>query len=271
MRALRFTILSIGGVLGILYVLAMTALYFGQEKMIFHAARLPEDFRYESSQPYEDCTIRCPDGNTLNGLLFKATQPKGVVLYLHGNAGTIAQWGAIGPDYTALGYDVLVLDYRGYGKSKGDIESESQFFDDVTAAYKMLESRYRNIVIVGYSIGTGPSAYLASKFRPSALVLQAPYYNLVELADSRVPFVPDFLKKYRFETNLYLPKVKCPVYIFHGTDDKLIAFHHGKRLSELLPKSQSKFFPLSGVGHGGINQDEQFLTELKIILEKAAS
>lgn len=271
MRALRFTILSIGGVLGILYVLAMTALYFGQEQMIFHAARLPEDFKYESSQPYEDCSIRCRDGNTLNGLLFKTAQPKGVVLYLHGNAGTIAQWGAIGPDYTALGYDVLVLDYRGYGKSEGEIESEAQFLDDVTAAYQMLEKRYQNIVIVGYSIGTGPSAYLASKFNPSVLVLQAPYYSLLELADSRVPLVPDFLKKYRFETNLYLPKVKCPVYIFHGTEDRLIVFSHGKRLSELLPKGQSQLFPLSGVGHGGINQDERFLDKLKNILDRAAA
>jgi pimeloyl-ACP methyl ester carboxylesterase len=125
-------------------------------------------------------------------------------------------------------------------------------------------------VVIGYSIGTGPAAYLASKNKPSALILQAPYYNLLELADSRVPLVPDFLKKYRFETNIFLPKVTCPVYIFHGTDDRLISFSHGERLNKLM-KGKSMLFPLSGVGHGGINTDARFLSELKIILDKAAT
>lgn len=270
MRALRFTILSIGAVLGVLYIIFLTTLYFGQEKMIFHQSKLPSDHRFAFTEPFEEMSIACEDGTKLNGLLFTTENPKGLVFYLHGNAGTIEQWGNLGSDFSGMGYDIFVLDYRGYGKSEGNIESEAQFFADVTAAYQTLEKRYDNIVVIGYSIGTGPSAYLASKFNPSALVLQAPYYNLVELADSRVPFVPDFLKKYRFETNLFLPKVKCPVYIFHGTDDRLIAFSHGERLHKLMKNGQSQLFPLEGVGHGGINQDDAFLSEFKVILDKAA-
>jgi len=269
-RALRFVILSVGGVGLALYLLFMIGLYFGQEKMIFHAAKLPADFDYKFEQPFEELSIRADDGTNLNALLFTTPNPRGAVLYLHGNAGTLEHWSSIAPDYTANSYDVMLLDYRGYGKSEGAIESEAQFFSDVTAAYRTLEKRYKNVVIVGYSIGTGPAAYLASKFNPSALVLQAPYYNLVELADSRVPFVPDFLKKYRFETNLFLAKVKCPVYIFHGTDDRLISFDNGERLHELMPDGQSRLIALNGVGHGGINQDDTFLAELEKILDKAA-
>ena len=270
-RALRFVILSVGGVLTALYVVFLVAIYFGQEKMIFHAAKLPPDFKYEFEQPFEELSIASEDGAKLNGLLFTTENPRGAVLYLHGNAGTLDHWSAIAPDYTSLGYDIMLLDYRGYGKSEGSIESEDQFLSDVKAAYETLEKRYDNIVIVGYSIGTGPSSYLASKYNPSALVLQAPYFNLVELADSRVPFVPDFLKKYRFETNVFLPKVKCPVYIFHGADDRLISFDNGRRLHKLMPSGQSKLFALDGVGHGGINQDGRFLSELKIILDSAAA
>lgn len=270
MRALKFTILSISAVLGILYLIFLTVLYFNQESVIFHASRLPVDFQYTFEQPFEEMSIRCDDGNRLNGLLFKTENPKGLVFYLHGNAGTLEHWSRIAPDYTALGYDVFLLDYRGYGKSEGQIDSEEQFYGDVASAYAALRKRYENIVVVGYSIGTGPAAYLASKNHPSALVLQAPYYNLAELADSRVPLVPDFLKKYRFETNVFLPKVTCPVYIFHGTDDRLILFSHGERLNKLM-KGRSVLFPLTGVGHGGINEDERFLSELKIILGKAAT
>jgi pimeloyl-ACP methyl ester carboxylesterase len=270
MRALRFTLVSIGSVVGILYVIFLVVIYFGQESIIFHAAKLPPDFKYQFEQPFEELQVACDDGKNLNGVLFKTENPRGAVLYLHGNAGTIDHWSGIAPDYAASGYDLMILDYRGYGKSDGDIDSEEQFLADVSAAYTMLAKRYDNVVIIGYSIGTGPSAYLASKYDPSALVLQAPYYNLVEIADSRIPFVPDFIKKYRFETNLFLPKVKCPVYIFHGTDDRLISFSNGERLYKLLPESQSKLFPLQGVGHGGINQDYTFLSELKVILDKAA-
>ena len=270
MRALRFAFISIASVLGVLYVIFLVVVYFGQESIIFHANKLPPDYKYEFQQPFEEMKITADDGKNLNGVLFKTEKSRGAVLYLHGNAGSIDHWGRIAPDYAASGYDLMILDYRGYGKSDGDIDTEAQFLGDVSAAYNALAKRYENIVIVGYSIGTGPSAYLASKYNPSALVLQAPYYNLIEIADSRVPFVPDFLKKYRFETNLFLPKVKCPVYIFHGTDDQLISFSNGERLHKLMPDGQSQLFPLEGVGHGGINQDYKFLSELKVILDKAA-
>lgn len=268
-RALRFVILSVGGLLAGLYLIFLIAMYFGQEKMIFHAAKLPADFEFEFDDRFEELPIVSPDGVRLHSLLFKTENPRGAVLYLHGNAGTLEHWSSIAPDYTSLGFDIMLLDYRGYGKSEGEIESESQFFSDVSAAYETLAKRYENIVIVGYSIGTGAATFLASKYQPSALILQAPYYNLVELADSRVPLVPDFLKKYRFETNLFLPKVKCPVYIFHGTDDRLITISNGQRLSKLLPADRVRFYPLDDVGHGGINQDAAFLSELKNILAQS--
>src|SRR5690606_6034267 len=216
----------------------LVVLYFNQESMIFHAAKSSHDLVYKFDRPFEELNILSTDGNRLHGLLFKTENPKGLAFYLHGNAGTLEHWSSIAPDYTDLGYDVFLLDYRGYGKSEGNIESEAQFLADVSAAYKTLSVRYENIVLIGYSIGTGPATYLASKNNPSALVLQAPYYSLIELADSRVPFVPDFLKKYRFKTNVFLTKVKCPVYIFHGTEDRLILFNHGQRLSKIGNRTQ---------------------------------
>jgi uncharacterized protein len=74
----------------------------------------------------------------LNGLLFKADSSKGVIFYLHGNAGNIGSWGNVATTYTKLNYDVFIIDYRGYGKSEGKINGQEQLFNDNEAAYNAL-------------------------------------------------------------------------------------------------------------------------------------
>jgi pimeloyl-ACP methyl ester carboxylesterase len=269
MRAIRFVFISLFCFFGILYLIFLTYLYFNQESMIFFPSRLAPDYQY-GFEHCEEMSISCADGKKLNGLLFTTDTPKGLVFYLHGNAGALDRWGDIAPHYTDLGYDIFILDYRGFGKSEGTIENEGQFYSDISAAYKKLSARYlKNTVIIGYSIGTGPAAYLASKNHPSVLILQAPYYNLTELADARAPLVPDFLKKYHFETNVFLPKVQCPVYLFHGNADHVISYDNSVRLNELM-KGKAQFFTLEGADHSGMNDDERYLSELKIILDKAS-
>ncbi len=237
--------------------------------MIFHPTKLAADYKYGFGQNFEEIIIPSFDNNKLNGVLFKTKSPKGLVFYLHGNAGAVDSWGNIADVYNHLGYDIFVLDYRGYGKSEGSIESEEQFYKDITVAYKKLLTRYeeRKVVIMGYSIGTGPATYLASKNHPKSLILQAPYFSLTELSDSKVPFVPNFLKKYNFETNVFIAKVKAPIYLFHGNKDLLIPIENSEKLSKLI-KPNDHFITLKNEDHLGINQNEDFLSELKIILEK---
>ena len=172
--------------------------------------------------------IKSFDGVNLNGLLFKAENSKGLIFYLHGNAGTLETWGKIAKEYTNLGYDIFILDYRSFGKSEGEIENEEQLNKDISIAYKTLIKRYpeNKIIIAGYSIGSGLATILASKNNPKALILQSPYYSFTELSSSRVPFFPDFMKKFSLETYEYLPKVKAPVYIFHGMEDQLIPYEN---------------------------------------------
>ncbi|WP_244248435.1 alpha/beta hydrolase [Flavobacterium foetidum] len=185
--------------------------------MVFHNSKLPKNFQFDYQQPFIEMNIASFDGAVLNGLLFKAENSKGLVFYLHGNAGTLETWGDIAKVYTALGYDIFILDYRGFGKSEGEIDDEEQLSKDVSIVYKKVAEKYpeSKIIITGYSIGSGFAAKLASENNPKALILQAPYYNFLELSSSRVPFFPDFMKKFSLETNLNLPKVKSPIYIFH--------------------------------------------------------
>ena len=99
------------------------------------------------------------------------------MFYLHGNAGALDTWGDIAKVYTSLGYDIFILDYRGFGKSEGSIYSEEQFYKDVQAAYDVMRKEYpeNKIVVEGYSIGTGPATILAATNHPKLLLLQAPY------------------------------------------------------------------------------------------------
>ncbi|WP_227873975.1 alpha/beta hydrolase [Flavobacterium nackdongense] len=232
------------------------------------ANKLPKNYKFEFKQDFEEVNIPSFDAKILNGLLFKTPNTKGLVFYLHGNAGSLDSWGSIAKNYTDLGYDIFILDYRGFGKSEGEIENQDQVYQDLTFAYNKLITKYdRNkVVIIGYSIGTGLATHLASLENPKKLILQAPYYNFIEFSSGRAPFVPDFLKKFKFETNKYIVKVKSPIYIFHGNKDQVISFDNSIRLKKLL-KPNDKVYILDGEDHLGINENSDFQRKLKVILE----
>ena len=215
-------------------------LYFSQDSMIFPAIKLKKEYTYHYFSQFEEINIPVGDNTSLNSLLFKADNSKGLIFYLHGNGGNLSTWGGIAQTYTDLGYDIFIPDYRGYGKSERHIESEDQFLKDIQAAYEEALKKYdeEDITIIGYSIGTGAAAKLASENNPKRLILKAPYYQLSEVVHNRVPFMPDFLLKYRFKTYRFLEKVKCPVYIFHGTKDKIITYNNSERLKELYPEKK---------------------------------
>ncbi len=268
MEKLKFIVTRFLGLLVIIYLIIVSYIYFNQEEMIFFPKKLSKEFKFQFEADFEELNISSFDGNILNGLLFKSKISKGVVFYLHGNAGSLDTWGNISKNYTDLGYDIFILDYRGFGKSEGNIDSENQFCNDITTAYKFIKSKYgeNKIVIVGYSIGTGPATILASQYKPKSLVLQAPYFNFEELAGNKIPFIPDFLKKYKFETNRFITKVKTPVFIFHGNEDNVIPINNSVRLNQLL-KSNNHFYKLNNEDHIGINENQYFLSELKNILQ----
>ncbi|MGV3696302.1 alpha/beta hydrolase [Flavobacterium sp.] len=267
MQTLKFVLKCFLAFFGVIYLLYASYVYFNQEEMIFPAAKLAKEYKFEFEQEFEELNIASFDGAKLNGLLFKASNPKGLVFYLHGNGSELSSWGNIADIYTNLGYDIFILDYRGYGKSEGEIDNQEQFLKDVSIAYDVLAERYaqNKITIIGYSIGTGAATYLASHKNPQRLILQSPYYNFLEFSSTRAPLLPDFLKKFTFETNEYIVKVKVPITIFHGDADRLIAVDNSIQLQKLL-KPSDKFIALEGQAHGGMNDNAEFQEQLRLIL-----
>ncbi len=242
-------------------------LYFFQEKIIFLPDKLEATHQFHFDQKFEERTILSKDGLKLNGVLFKAENSKGLIFYLHGNGGSLESIGGVAKTYTKLNYDVFILDYRGYGKSQGVISNEEDFFNDNQIAYNLLKKEYpeKDIVVLGYSIGSGMAAELASRNHPKMLILEAPYYNLTDLMKRKYSLVPTFILKYKFATNTYLKSCKIPIFIFHGMEDKSTFYTSSLKLKEEF-KDKVKLISLEGQGHSGITENEKYQKELREIL-----
>jgi len=252
-----------------LFIFLYGFLYFYQEHLIFFPQKLEHNYHFNFKESFKEININTQDDKTLNGLLFKSDSTKGLIFYLHGNADSLSSWGNVAKTYTNLNYDIFILDYRGYGKSDGNIKSQEQLFKDNQLFYNKLKEIYKeeNIIILGYSIGSGMAAKLASDNNPKQLILQAPYYSLIDMMHQRFSFVPSFLLKYKFKTNEYLKKCQMPITIFHGNRDRVIYYGSSLKLKHDF-KDKIKLITLDGQGHNAMSDNEIYKIKLKEILEQ---
>ncbi|MDN3670456.1 alpha/beta fold hydrolase [Echinicola jeungdonensis] len=238
-----------------------------QEKLLFFPTKLSKSYVYNFDEAFEEIFLVTNDGYKLNAVLFKSEISIGVVLFLHGNGGAINGWGKGAELYTKNGYDVLYLDYRGYGKSEGEINSEKQLINDAQIAYDYLKNHYDeyDIIISGTSLGSGIASKLASNNNPKKLILNSPFSSLVKLIQEKVIFVPRRIIKYKLETEKYLEKIDCPIIIFHGDNDRVVPVNHSLYLKEKFPKIN--LYVLKGFEHNNISQSDKFQIRMKEILE----
>lgn len=264
---MRKILMKILIILSILFLSACVLLFLYQEKLIFFPQKLDKSYQFSFDQNFEEIIIKTEDQKILNGLLFKSESPKGLIFYLHGNAGSLCSWGELAQTYTKLHYDVFMLDYRGFGKSEGSISSQRQIFKDVQNAYdEMLKIYSENkIIVLGYSIGTGLAAKLASTNNPKLLILQAPYYSMADMMQHIFPVIPKFMLKYKFETDKYIKDCKMPIVIFHGDQDEVIYYGSSLKLKEQF-KKQDTLITLIGQGHNGMTDNPDYEIEIQKIL-----
>ena len=117
-------------------VVGIIGVFIFQNKIIFQADQLDQDYIFKFNHPYKEYFIRANDGEQLNVLLFPASESsKGLIVYFHGNADNLQRWGNYAVDFTDLGYDVLMMDFRGFGKSSG-MPSEQALYDDGATVWK---------------------------------------------------------------------------------------------------------------------------------------
>lgn len=252
----------------LIYTIGCGYMYFAQESFIFHPEKISSNTKIEFSLPVELINIPV-EGANLSSALFKVEKPKGLIFFLHGNAGNLLDQENAAKFYTNLGYDFFTVDYRSFGKSTGEMKDEKQFFEDVQTTYNLIKKSYNEdaITIIGYSVGTASAAMLASTNDAKKLVLIAPYYSLVDMTVRKYKIIPTFLLKYKFETYKYIQKVKSPILIIHGDIDSVIPFEASQQLSQLLKKGD-KFYPITNQGHDDFEKNSKFLNAINLFLEK---
>ncbi len=219
--------------------------------MTFHPSRYPEG-QWESQQSFraEDIELRSPDGLRLHAWLVPAQgETRATTLYLHGNAGNLSDRPEHLRSLTAAGAEVLILDYRGYGKSEGE-PSESNMYEDSETAYAWLLAQGRapgRIVLYGESLGTAAATDLASRRACGALVLEAPFPSRAAMAARVVPWVGPLVAR-GFETARKIASVRCPVLILHGTADTVVPQSMGRAVFDAAPEPKT-FWSIPGGRH----------------------
>ena len=252
MKKLKITLF----LLGIIVIIALSTAYFMQKKIIFIPSTLPQDYTYSFEEPFEELFLKAEDGAILNAIHFKTKNPKGVILYFHGNAGDLSRWGEVTSYFTQFNYDVVVMDYRTYGKSTGKL-TEKALFSDAQLFYDYVNNVFpeSDIIIYGRSLGTSMATYIASGNHPQKLILESPFYSMEDVAKSRFPMLPvKQLLKYKFATNKFITKVRCQIVIFHGTDDDIVPYTSGKKLSKLIPIDQLEFISVLNGSHNNLSE-----------------
>lgn len=254
------------GLLIIIYVSICGYMYFKQEEFIFLPEKIESNTPLTIDLPHQELFFYSK-GAKLNGFYAKVAHPKGLIFFLHGNKGNLNDQEQAARFYTSLGYDFFSFDYRGYGKSTGNITSEEQFFFDVRTAYSYCLNDYeeKDITIVGYSLGTGPASFLASKVNAPKLLLIAPYYSLKKMTLHRYKVIPTFLVKYPFDTYAHLERSKQQKLIVHGDLDAVLPFEAGKELTNHMRKGD-RFVRLPGQGHDDLEKNPFFRKTIRHFL-----
>lgn len=267
----KFRRIGIAFLLSLLFLLAM--MHFLQERLIFLPTKLPPDYEYSFSDNFEELFLEATDGAQLNAIHFKSSNSKGLILYFHGNAGDLSRWGEIASFFVEKQFDVLVMDYRTYGKSTGSL-SEENLYSDSQLFYDYAKAQYpeAEIIVYGRSLGTAMATYLASKNSPKQLILETPFYNLKEIAQERFPLLPiKALLSYSFSSNEHIQSVAAPITIVHGTDDSVVPYESGKRLYEAAPDINKKFITIKGGEHNNLVQFDAYHQGIKEALQSKRS
>jgi pimeloyl-ACP methyl ester carboxylesterase len=173
------------------------------------------------------------------------------LLFLHGNAGNASHRLPNADGLRRLGVHVLLLDYRGYGRSEGR-PSELGVYADARAALAHLTVERgipeRRVVVFGRSLGGAVAVELGRDRRLAGLVLESTFTSVADVARSAFGAPVALLARGRFESDRKIVQVRCPVLFFHGERDEVIDFDLGRRLFELAP-SPKAFVPIPGAGH----------------------
>ena len=252
----------------VVYIAGAIALYFLQEKILFHPKKLPPDYRFAFNSGFKQIDLAINQAKLLSIVQFTvpANECKGVVLYFHGNRNNIERYAPYASHFTRNDYEVWMMDYPGFGKSTGP-RTEEILHEDAARLYQMARGRFGkdSIILYGKSLGSGIASQLASIKDCRRLILETPYYSVDDLMGHYAFMYPArMLSKYHFPTYQYLEKVEVPVTILHGTGDGIIPFSQSVKLKNKFPAI--RLIPIKGGSHNDLDAFPSFQRSIDSLL-----
>jgi hypothetical protein len=239
----------------------------------FHPERAPLGGAWVAPEGAEDVWFETLDGARLHGWFFRSRPPQdeeagtgveartttgATVVYFHGNGGNISYAAWVGEALARRGFDVLLFDYRGYGRSTGELDGERGLYADAEAAYRHVVESMRvepqRVVLYGQSLGSVAAADVAARHPCGALVLESGLSSASDMAATIFPWLPRTLHrlaKYRLDTVSKLSRVGCPVFVAHGDRDEIIPVEQGQRLYAAAPEPK-RLHVVAGAGHNDL-------------------
>lgn len=249
------------------YLAAALFVYWQQRNLIYQRSTQQLDPAAVGLTGVEIVTVPTPDGERLVAWWSPPKPGRPTVLYLHGNAGTIADRPERFAFYQAAGLGVLFLDYRGYGGSTG-YPSETELITDAIAGYDWLLAKGvepGRLGVVGKSLGSAPAVALAVARPVAALVLEAPLSSMVETAAFHYPWLPvPLLLKDRWESEKRIGGLKTPLLVIHGTADRIVPYAIGRKLFEAAPEPK-RMITVEGADHLDVFGEPAWAEAVKLI------
>jgi fermentation-respiration switch protein FrsA (DUF1100 family) len=253
--------------LGVCVVLSLL-----QTHLIYFPTRAYSATPADAGLDYEDLTLKTGDGLAIAAWYVPHAAPIGSVIICHGNAGNISDRLFSIEALHRMGLNVLIFDYRGYGRSEGR-PGEQGTYTDAQAAWRYLtETRGEptdRIVLFGRSLGGAVAIDLAARATPAALVVESTFTSLVDVGRRHYPFLPvRLLLTHRYESIAKVPRITCPKLFIHGREDELIPFDNGLTLFQAAAEPKQFLETPGGHNEAGFTYSPELTDRLAEFLTK---
>ena len=237
-----------------IYALLCLAIFVFQPRLVYFPMKVLAATPAAIGLAYENVLLETGNGAAVHGWYLPGREDAHTLLFLHGNAGNISHRLDSLHVFNALGLNVLIIDYSGFGQS-GGTPGERQTYEDARLAWQYLTHTRglapERIVVFGRSLGSGVATWLATQKTPGGLILESPFTSVPALARKYYPMFPvAWLARIRYDNASRLPTVRCPVLIAHSRDDEVVPVAHGRELFRLAREPKS-FLEMRGSHNAG--------------------
>ena len=253
-------------ILAVVYVAFGALVFFFQSYVVYQPSEKLDETPSDYGLDFEDIPLTAEDGTKLHAWYVPRDKAEYTLLFCHGNGGNVSHRVDAVQTFHALGLNVLIFDYRGYGRSEGK-PTEAGTYQDARAAWKYLvETRGvspERIIIFGCSLGGGIAANLAHRHTPAALILESTFTSVPDAGAKMYPFLPiRWLCRFSYDTQAIIGEMNCPILVVHSREDEMVPYEFGQALFDAA-RGDKHMLTISGSHNMGRSDSaEQYISGL---------